>query len=429
MSNQTLIKTYKGIVGDVQTEIKKLENDTRVLNKLYVILDVLHDVPINEIIKKHDISQGTAYNWIKQWNNGGMEGLKRKKGTKGKSKLTEKQFDILDKTIQVLELKTAKEVQMYIEFIYGVTYSIRQVERIMKKLNYTYTKPYQIYSKMPDDAEDNLRKKTKKVNLTDYTISFLDQSYCQNQDNSQRCYGKKGKKNIKIQPTEKISVNAVGVQSINGKSFISFLKNTRTFEMMKFMITIIIENSNNEKLKFELNEIINDDKLRIENILTTINQEEHYWDLLYVLELLSPKSKTITRLYNRLKKTPMNFKTKSKKVLEDLQKVMLFTLIFNEELQHKLHLEKPHAIILDNYGVHLAVFFTELCKILNIKLIPLPPYSPKYNPIEQVWRTIKAIISRKYITTEDKLKKAFKTEFEKVVDNKSYWIKWVEKFL
>ena len=97
-------------------------------------------------------------------------------------------------------------------------------------------------------------------------------------------------------------MNAVGVQSINGKSFISFLKNTRTFEMMKFMITIIIENSNNEKLKFELNEIINDDKLRIENILTTINQEEHYWDLLYVLELLSPKSKTITRLYNRLKK-------------------------------------------------------------------------------------------------------------------------------
>ena len=130
----------------------------------------------------------------------------------------------------------------------------------------------------------------------------MDQTYCQNQDNSQRCYGKKGKKNIKIQPTEKISVNAVGVQSINGKSFISFLKNTRTFEMMKFMITIIIENSNNEKLKFELNEIINDDKLRIENILTTINQEEHYWDLLYVLELLSPKSKTITRLYNRLKK-------------------------------------------------------------------------------------------------------------------------------
>ena len=77
----------------------------------------------------------------------------------------------------------------------------------------------------------------------------------------------------------------------------------------------------------------------------------------------------------------------------------------------------------------MLFFFTELCDILNIKLIYLPSYSPKYNPIEQVWRTIKAIISRKYITTIDKLKDEFKKEFERVVDNKSYWNNWVKKFL
>lgn len=37
MSNQTLIKEYDGIISDIQDEIKKLENETRVLNKLYVI--------------------------------------------------------------------------------------------------------------------------------------------------------------------------------------------------------------------------------------------------------------------------------------------------------------------------------------------------------------------------------------------------------
>lgn len=78
MSNQTLIEEYLGIISEIQTEIKKLENDIRVLNKLYVILDVLHDEPINDIINKHGIGQGTAYNWIKQWNDGGMEALKRK---------------------------------------------------------------------------------------------------------------------------------------------------------------------------------------------------------------------------------------------------------------------------------------------------------------------------------------------------------------
>ena len=79
MSNQTLIEEYPVIISEIQTEIKKLENDTRVLNKLYVILDVLHDKPINDIINKHGISQGTAYNWIKQWNDGGIEALRRKK--------------------------------------------------------------------------------------------------------------------------------------------------------------------------------------------------------------------------------------------------------------------------------------------------------------------------------------------------------------
>ena len=86
---------------------------------------------------------------------------------------------------------------------------------------------------------------------------FLDQTYCQNQDNSQRTYHKKGTKNIKEQPTERISINALGVQSINGKSFASFLDNTKTFEMMKFMITITIENIENNELKSKLKDIIN----------------------------------------------------------------------------------------------------------------------------------------------------------------------------
>ena len=158
MSNQTLIEEYPGIISEIQTEIKKLENDTRVLNKLYVILDVLHDEPINDIINKHGISQGTAYNWIKQWNDGGMDALKRKKGSKGQSKLTDKQFIILDKAIQENNLKTAKEVKHLIEILFGVKYSLRSIERIMKKLGYTYTKPYKIYAKMPKDAEDQLKK-------------------------------------------------------------------------------------------------------------------------------------------------------------------------------------------------------------------------------------------------------------------------------
>ena len=158
MSEQTLIKEYPGIISDVQTEIKKLENEVRVLNKLYVILDVLHNVTIQEIVEKHAISQGTVYNWINEWNEGGIENLKRKKGSKGQSKLSEKQFKILDEIILNEELKTAKEVHEAIKRHFQVDYSIRQIERIMKKLDYTYTKPYKIYHKMPENAKEELKK-------------------------------------------------------------------------------------------------------------------------------------------------------------------------------------------------------------------------------------------------------------------------------
>ena len=44
---------------------------------------------------------------------------------------------------------------------------------------------------------------------------WMDQTYCQNQDNSQKKITiKKGTKNIKSQPTEKLSLNAIGVQSV-----------------------------------------------------------------------------------------------------------------------------------------------------------------------------------------------------------------------
>jgi len=199
--------------------------------------------------------------------------------------------------------------------------------------------------------------------------------------------------------------------------------------MMKFMITITIENIENYELKSKLKKIINNEELLLKNILNTINKEKNYNKLELTLKSLSERSNTIKKLCQRLEKNPFNFKTKSNSVLENLQKGMLLAFFSDKKLQHELIMEKPIAVILDNYSVHHAIFFTELCNVLNIDLIHLPAYSPKYNPIEQVWRTIKAIISRKYISSMSQLKYLFLTEFKKVVDKSSYWKNWVEKFL
>lgn len=194
MATKDLINNNKGSISQIKEEIKVLKDETKVLKKLYVILDVLYDVPVKKIMEKYDISSGTVYNWIHQWNEGGIDALKRKKGTGTKSKLTDEQFIILDVVIQQMNLKTSKEIQRAIRELFGVEYSTRQITRIMKKLGYKYTKPYQIYNKMPDNAFEELSLKTSHLDTKNYKIGFLDQSYCQNQDNSQRSYEKIGKK-------------------------------------------------------------------------------------------------------------------------------------------------------------------------------------------------------------------------------------------
>ena len=76
----------------------------------------------------------------------------------------------------------------------------------------------------------------------------------------------------------------------------------------------------------------------------------------------------------------------------------------------------------------------QIKKIPYYQICQFPPiltssWSPKYNPIEQVWRTIKAKISRKFITNIEQLKYVFENEFKQVIDNESYWKNWLWKFL
>ena len=47
-------------------------------------------------------------------------------------------------------------------------------------------------------------------------------------------------------------------------------------------------------------------------------------------------------------------------------------------------LDKPSVIIMDNARFHRMNKLKELCKEQGHRLLPLPPYSPEYNPIENI---------------------------------------------
>jgi len=66
---------------------------------------------------------------------------------------------------------------------------------------------------------------------------------------------------------------------------------------------------------------------------------------------------------------------------------------------------------------------------INIKLIPLPPYSPKYNPIEQIWRVIKRKLSILNINDKKFLINRFKEYYNEIIEDNTFYENWVEKFL
>ena len=149
-------------VEELQTRIKKLENDLRVLNKLYFINDIYHDVSITESCNKLGITRVTGHNWLNQWNEGGFDALKRKYGSKGQSKLTPEQKEELSEFIIKNEIYSSKQVLKLIKEKFNVEYSIRQVERILRDLKFGYGKPYTVFSKMPEDAEESLKKNSRE---------------------------------------------------------------------------------------------------------------------------------------------------------------------------------------------------------------------------------------------------------------------------
>lgn len=74
------------------------------------------------------------------------------------------------------------------------------------------------------------------------------------------------------------------------------------------------------------------------------------------------------------------------------------------------NLTTPSVIILDNARFHRMSHLEELCEEFGHQLLPLPPYSPEYNPIEKTWAQIKKYL-RKVLPNYDTFLEAFSSYF------------------
>jgi len=101
---------------------------------------------------------------------------------------------------------------------------------------------------------------------------------------------------------------------------------------------------------------------------------------------------------------------------------------FLEKIREK-NPDKTIVVVLDNFKSHWAKKTRKRARELDIILVYLPPYSPDLNPIEQIWRAIKRVLSPLLLKTLDELKEVISNSFYQLTQRTSFVEKWVKKFL
>jgi len=151
------IVEHIGLV-QVKKEIKKRKVNALILDRLIFIEKMFELDDVQLASKSIGIAPSTGYEWLKRWNKEGLNGLIPQYDGGKPSKLSEEDYKRLDEILDKTPNLTTDIVSEILKSEFGVEFSDRHISRILKRLNYTYTKPFMIYSKMPDDAEDQLKK-------------------------------------------------------------------------------------------------------------------------------------------------------------------------------------------------------------------------------------------------------------------------------
>ena len=59
----------------------------------------------------------------------------------------------------------------------------------------------------------------------------------------------------------------------------------------------------------------------------------------------------------------------------------------------------------------------------------MPHYALHLNPIEQIWKSVKRKVQTSFFDTREELIKIFRDEFFKIVNNASFYRKWVNRYI
>jgi putative transposase len=183
-------------LSELDVLIYKLEKVAKKVNRLHFIRQLLKGKTVKQARLDLGIAEKTAYNWLKKWNDEGIGGLDHKKGAGRPAFLSESQFEEVREYIKNNDSLGTKDVHYFIEKNYNIDYSAKQVREIIKKLEYSWIKPFPIFSKSPENAKEIMKEEAQDIDPDEDIYGFFDESAMQNIPNISRVLKKK-EKNVK----------------------------------------------------------------------------------------------------------------------------------------------------------------------------------------------------------------------------------------
>ena len=90
--------------------------------------------------------------------------------------------------------------------------------------------------------------------------------------------------------------------------------------------------------------------------------------------------------------------------------------------------ERPIVMITDNCRVHHFKKVLAKAESLDIHLVFLPPYSPQYNPIEFIWKSLKRLVSKTFYRNRDHMTADLEEAFMEAASSRSYAENWAPIF-
>lgn len=236
---------------------------------------------------------------------------------------------------------------------------------------------------------------------------------------------------IKIVNGNKITSNLVGGQSINGNSVLCLTKSSTAPEIAISFMEIRLANITNKSTYNKLDQIL-DEVTDIDDIINDLMIEDNLSTNDFIAKikrsLKRNKNDSTEKLADKIRKNCKNQLLNNITKRRNKHKKIIEVLLNESKIKKELKSEKPIKLILDNFKPHSSKFISRICKILNIDLIFLPTRSPHLNPIEQVWRLIKAEIRMLYIQNQAHLEQVIMKVFPEKV-NEISTDKWVESYI